>query len=81
RNQDIITQLPLPTTVVDFWRLITQMKISLVVAFEEQLKTTDSTIGQYLPASQTEKASFPPFHVNMGTLYQGSDWEERKLIV
>ncbi|CAL1548842.1 unnamed protein product, partial [Lymnaea stagnalis] len=42
RNQDIITQLPLPTTVVDFWRLITQMKVSLVVAFEEHLQATDS---------------------------------------
>ncbi|CAL1544213.1 unnamed protein product, partial [Lymnaea stagnalis] len=81
RNQDIITQLPLPTTVVDFWRLITQLKISLVVAFEEQLQATDSTIGEYLPTSDKEKTSFPPFQVCMGTLHQGSHWEERKLIV
>ncbi|CAL1544879.1 unnamed protein product [Lymnaea stagnalis] len=81
RNQDIITQLPLPTTVVDFWRLITQMKVSLVVAFDEELQAIDSTIGEYLPISDKEKASFPPFQVCMGTLHQGSDWEERKLIV
>ncbi|CAL1544880.1 unnamed protein product, partial [Lymnaea stagnalis] len=81
RNQDIITQLPLPTTVVDFWRLITQMKVSLVFAFEEHLQATDSTIGKYLPASETEKSSFPPFQVSMGTWHQGSHWEERNLFV
>ncbi|CAL1536131.1 unnamed protein product [Lymnaea stagnalis] len=81
RNQDVITQLPLPTTVLDFWRLITQLKISLVVAFEEQLMTTDSTIGYYLPTDENQPASCPPFQIKMCSCVQGSEWEERKLII
>ena len=33
-GHDILTQLPLPSTVTDFWRLVTQFNVGLIVAFD-----------------------------------------------
>ncbi|CAG5125912.1 unnamed protein product, partial [Candidula unifasciata] len=41
QNQKILTQLPLGATVTDLWRLVTQYKVSLIVAFETDKKATD----------------------------------------
>ncbi|KAK3767106.1 hypothetical protein RRG08_017980 [Elysia crispata] len=53
-HQNILTQLPLPSTVTDFWRLVTQFKVGLVVAFELESMDSDDTIGEFLPRSETE---------------------------
>lgn len=42
QKQQFLTQIPLPTTVVDFWRLVTHFKVSLIVAFEVDPKEKDS---------------------------------------
>ncbi|KAK3756429.1 hypothetical protein RRG08_029099 [Elysia crispata] len=53
-NHDILTQLPLPSTVTDFWRLVTQFNVGLVVAFDVDSGNSDETIGEFLPKSETE---------------------------
>ncbi|RUS92206.1 hypothetical protein EGW08_000059 [Elysia chlorotica] len=46
-SQDIVTQLPLPSTVTDFWRLVTQFNVGLVVAFDLDLASSDQSIGEF----------------------------------
>ncbi|GFS14768.1 receptor-type tyrosine-protein phosphatase delta-like [Elysia marginata] len=53
-RQDILTQLPLPNTVTDFWRLVSQKNVGMVVAFDTEAENTDETIGEFLPKSVTE---------------------------
>ncbi|KAK3787117.1 hypothetical protein RRG08_065088, partial [Elysia crispata] len=53
-GQDLLTQLPLPSTVTDFWRLVTQFNVGLVVAFDLDSMGSDDTIGEFLPKSDTE---------------------------
>ncbi|GFR91579.1 receptor-type tyrosine-protein phosphatase mu [Elysia marginata] len=53
-SQDILTQLPLPSTVTDFWRLVTQYSVGLVVAFDVDSKHADETIAEFFPTSETE---------------------------
>ncbi|KAK3735472.1 hypothetical protein RRG08_018247 [Elysia crispata] len=53
-GQDLLTQLPLPSTVTDFWRLVTQFNVGLVVAFDLDSTDSDDTIGEFLPKSETE---------------------------
>ncbi|KAK3730664.1 hypothetical protein RRG08_016539, partial [Elysia crispata] len=53
-GQDLLTQLPLPSTVTDFWRLVTQFNVGLVVAFDFDSMDADKTIGEFLPKSDTE---------------------------
>ncbi|GFO02548.1 receptor-type tyrosine-protein phosphatase kappa [Plakobranchus ocellatus] len=40
-RHNILTQLPLPSTVTDFWRLVTQYNVGLVVAFQADSRHTD----------------------------------------
>ncbi|CAL1532183.1 unnamed protein product [Lymnaea stagnalis] len=50
KDQQVLTQLPLAATVVDFWRLVMDYKVSLIVEFEFHLQSTDPTIADYLPS-------------------------------
>lgn len=45
QNQQILTQLPLPSTIADFWRLVTQYKVTVIVAFQAHLKSTDPVMS------------------------------------
>lgn len=53
-NHDILTQLPLPSTVTDFWRLVTQYSVGLVVAFDTESRHADETIAEFFPSNETE---------------------------
>ncbi|KAK3780601.1 hypothetical protein RRG08_015965 [Elysia crispata] len=53
-GHDILTQLPLPLTVTDFWRLVTQFNAGLIVAFAADSDQPDETVGDFLPKSETE---------------------------
>ncbi|RUS88837.1 hypothetical protein EGW08_003382 [Elysia chlorotica] len=46
---DLLTQLPLPATVTDFWRLVTQFSVGLVVAFDTDSRHSDETVGTFVP--------------------------------
>ncbi|KAH9487870.1 hypothetical protein Btru_067841 [Bulinus truncatus] len=51
-DQQFLTQLPMPSTVTDFWRLVTQYNITVLVAFELDTMLEDKTFGQYLPLDE-----------------------------
>ncbi|KAK3755526.1 hypothetical protein RRG08_063602, partial [Elysia crispata] len=50
-RQNILTQLPLPSTVTDFWRLVTQYRVGLIVAFHTDCSRSDQSVGRFLPES------------------------------
>ncbi|PIK51103.1 putative receptor-type tyrosine-protein phosphatase kappa [Apostichopus japonicus] len=52
-NGLIATQMPLPTTISDFWQLIHDYKITALVMLCEN-DTSDESIGQYWPSSPSD---------------------------
>ncbi|RUS79049.1 hypothetical protein EGW08_013206 [Elysia chlorotica] len=80
-RQDILTQLPLPSTVTDFWRLVTQYHVGLVVALETDAKHTDKTIGEFLPQSDTTPLYDTLFEVRSKTKEKCQLWQEISLTV
>ncbi|CAL1538418.1 unnamed protein product, partial [Lymnaea stagnalis] len=81
QNHQIVTQLPLPTTVVDFWRLVTQYNICIVIAFEGDSVNEDQTVARYLPKSVDEPLSCTPFEIHTGPVAAESFWDEQKIKV
>ncbi|KAH9492062.1 hypothetical protein Btru_026711 [Bulinus truncatus] len=80
-GQHILTQLPLAATLVDFWRLVTEFNVSLIVAFETDLAATDETIAEYLPSNEEQELMCPPFKIHSAYMKQTEVWEERKLTI
>ncbi|GFN73654.1 receptor-type tyrosine-protein phosphatase [Plakobranchus ocellatus] len=80
-NQDILTQLPLPSTVTDFYRLVTQFEVGLVVAFEVDSKATDETIGDFLPEDDTKPLNNELFEIKTITLSENTVLKEMMLII
>ncbi|XP_059168917.1 receptor-type tyrosine-protein phosphatase mu-like [Physella acuta] len=80
-SQQILTQLPLPTTVTDFWRLVIQHNVTLIVAFESDLKDKDATIGDYIPEDYDSPLQCGNINVSLQNLITQTDWEEKSLVV
>ncbi|KAH9494734.1 hypothetical protein Btru_017742 [Bulinus truncatus] len=76
RDQHFLTQLPMPATVVDFWRLVYQYKISLIVAFEMDTAGADETVANYLPNGQDNLFTCPPFKVQTALIHDTDIWTE-----
>ncbi|GFO40161.1 receptor-type tyrosine-protein phosphatase kappa [Plakobranchus ocellatus] len=81
KSQDILTQLPLPSTVNDFWRLVTQYRVSHIVAFEVDTKVTDETIGDFLPESETEPLDTDRFEIRSTTVAENFAVKEMSVTV
>ncbi|XP_059173384.1 receptor-type tyrosine-protein phosphatase epsilon-like [Physella acuta] len=79
RENQILTQLPMPNTVTDFWRLVAQYNVKLVVAF--QTLNQDQTLGQYLPANMTTPLDCGPYEIHTGPVKSESLWEEQQITV
>ncbi|KAH9492071.1 Receptor-type tyrosine-protein phosphatase zeta [Bulinus truncatus] len=78
---NILTQLPMPVTVVDFWRCVFNNNISLIVAFEVDSYLSDKTVAQYLPCESEQVFTCPPFKIQSSSFKSTHSWEERKLNV
>ncbi|KAH9494725.1 Receptor-type tyrosine-protein phosphatase zeta, partial [Bulinus truncatus] len=81
KDQHFLTQLPLPLTVIDLYRLIVQYKVSLMIVFELDKMDSDKTIGNYLPARYEEPLRCPPFVVHSSLSKQDQLYEEHILNV
>ncbi|KAH9508802.1 hypothetical protein Btru_050099, partial [Bulinus truncatus] len=73
KGHHILAQPPLSTTVIDFWRLVTQHNISLVVACEN--------LCQYLPPGKEEHLICTPFEIKRTSLKCFSYYEESSISV
>ncbi|BFZ11376.1 hypothetical protein BsWGS_14415 [Bradybaena similaris] len=80
-RQHILTQLPLPTTVADFWRMVTQYKVSLIVAFEADSNVTDQTVGTYLPQAENDVIAFDDFSVRTEQIVCEKLWQQQEVVV
>ncbi|GFR62940.1 receptor-type tyrosine-protein phosphatase kappa [Elysia marginata] len=75
-RQDILTQLPLPSTVTDFWRLVTQYHVGLIVAYESESRHTDETIGEFLPKDESNPLQDALFQIQFTTKEEHRLWQE-----
>ncbi|CAG5118838.1 unnamed protein product [Candidula unifasciata] len=78
QSSQILTQLPLPATVTDFWRLVTQYNVSLIAAFE--LDSDDPTIGAYIPSGSGVPLQCGPFEIKITSGQSNELWEETVLL-
>ncbi|KAK6991230.1 receptor-type tyrosine-protein phosphatase gamma, partial [Biomphalaria glabrata] len=81
KDQHFLTQLPLPGTVDDFWRLVIQYKVTLIVDFEFEKQKDDSTIANYLPTKPSKVFKTELFEITSHSCKQTLVWDEQKLTV
>ncbi|GFN80108.1 receptor-type tyrosine-protein phosphatase mu [Plakobranchus ocellatus] len=80
-RHDILTQLPLPSTVTDFWRLVTQYNVDLVVAFQADFRQTGETIGDFLPSSESEPMRGALFEIQITIKEEHRLWQELSVTI
>ena len=70
RSKDhfIVTQTPLHTTVIDFWKLVYDHKVHTIVMMENY-KHEDDTCAEYWPEEKKMK-QFEPFFIDNIAVYQ-----------
>uniref|UniRef100_A0A2C9KP11 protein-tyrosine-phosphatase n=1 Tax=Biomphalaria glabrata TaxID=6526 RepID=A0A2C9KP11_BIOGL len=81
KDQHILTQLPMPQTLVDFWRMVTEYKVSLVVSFESDTSATDESVAEYLPNNEDHVIMCTPFKISSAYRKETDLWEERNLTI
>ncbi|KAH9490843.1 hypothetical protein Btru_033534 [Bulinus truncatus] len=83
RDQYFLTQLPMSKTVDDFWRLVTQYKINVIVAFEMDDFNKDKTVAKFLPSQSEKDFETPLFKLSCDTQRSKSTlfWDEQRLTV
>ncbi|KAJ8040273.1 Receptor-type tyrosine-protein phosphatase T [Holothuria leucospilota] len=62
-NGLMVTQMPLPSTITDFWQLIHDYKITALVMLNEN-SVVDETIGQYWPSDSSDTLVTGKFSVS-----------------
>ncbi|XP_012939263.1 receptor-type tyrosine-protein phosphatase F [Aplysia californica] len=67
KNQFIITQTPLHTTIIDFWKLIYDHDVRTIVMVEN-FKNEDDTCAEYWPSVNLKQ--FEPFFIETTAVYQ-----------
>ncbi|XP_046381277.2 receptor-type tyrosine-protein phosphatase kappa-like isoform X1 [Haliotis rufescens] len=67
KNEFILTQTPLPSTIVDFWKLVYDYDVNTVVMVET-FKHEDDTCAEYWP--DVTMKPFEPFFVETTATYQ-----------
>ncbi|XP_055884628.1 receptor-type tyrosine-protein phosphatase alpha-like [Biomphalaria glabrata] len=81
KSRHIVTQLPMPTTVVEFWRLVTQYNVSVLVAFETDSMVKDKTVSKFAPSSAESALKCGPFNVHNLSYTDDNLWDEQSLQV
>ncbi|XP_059166864.1 multiple epidermal growth factor-like domains protein 10 isoform X2 [Physella acuta] len=79
RSSNILTQLPLPATVADFWKLITHYEVQLIVSFELDQVSQDESIGKFLPSDGEDSLVVSMFKIMTGQVKKGACWEEQNI--
>lgn len=74
----LITQTPLHTTVIDFWKLVYDHDVHTIVMMEP-MKYEDDTCAEYWP--EDHKKQYEPFFVETADVYQQENITIRNLIL
>ncbi|KAK3088245.1 hypothetical protein FSP39_016552, partial [Pinctada imbricata] len=67
RDHFILTQTPLHTTIIDFWKLVFDHDVSTIVMMED-FRNEDDTCAEYWPENKIKK--FEPFFVDNTNIWQ-----------
>ena len=67
RDHFIVTQTPLHTTIIDFWKLVYDFNVNTIVMMED-FKHEDDTCAEYWPENKIKK--FEPFFVDNTNIWQ-----------
>ncbi|GFN87569.1 receptor-type tyrosine-protein phosphatase kappa-like, partial [Plakobranchus ocellatus] len=67
--------------ITDFWRLVTQYNVGLVVAFQADSWQTDETIGDFLPSSESEPMRGALFEIHSTIKEEHRLWQELSVTV
>uniref|UniRef100_A0A2C9L7A6 Tyrosine-protein phosphatase domain-containing protein n=1 Tax=Biomphalaria glabrata TaxID=6526 RepID=A0A2C9L7A6_BIOGL len=81
KSRHIVTQLPMPITVVEFWRLVSQYNVSVLVAFETDAMMKDKTVSKFAPSPAESALKCGPFKVNNVSYKVDNLWYEQSLQV
>ncbi len=74
KNAFISTQGPLPKTYADFWRMVWEQQVVVVVMTTRCLERGRPKCGQYWPLSEEEVVEYGHFEVVNLTMEQESDY-------
>ncbi|XP_077981180.1 receptor-type tyrosine-protein phosphatase mu-like isoform X1 [Glandiceps talaboti] len=61
KNAFLVTQMPMPNTIIDFWRMVYDYKSHSIIMFND-ISTTDMSIGKYWP--ENDAMHVGPFQID-----------------
>ncbi|EFN87583.1 Receptor-type tyrosine-protein phosphatase kappa [Harpegnathos saltator] len=79
QNQYLATQLPLPSTINDFWRMIAEFKVELIVMLQ-QPDPEDSSCCAIAPASGEFKPT-PYLNITAKEIVESENYTSQKLLL
>ncbi|KAM9704932.1 tyrosine-protein phosphatase non-receptor type 12-like isoform 2-T2 [Menidia menidia] len=77
----IATQGPLPNTVIDFWRMIWEYKVAVIVMACREFEMGRKKCERYFPPGEEEPMTFGPFRISCESEQRRTDYYVRILIV
>ncbi|XP_034019512.1 tyrosine-protein phosphatase non-receptor type 12-like isoform X3 [Thalassophryne amazonica] len=77
----IATQGPLPNTVIDFWRMIWEYNVAVIVMACREFEMGRKKCERYFPQLDEQPVSFGPFRISCETEQARTDYFIRTLIV
>ncbi|PSN51499.1 hypothetical protein C0J52_00744 [Blattella germanica] len=82
KDQFVVTQFPLQSTVGDFWRLIHEKNISLIVVLNEIDEEEDKSVCKFWPQEQGESLTPVPYiSLTKKTEDDSTQWKTHSLSV
>ncbi|XP_074097016.1 receptor-type tyrosine-protein phosphatase S [Cotesia typhae] len=80
RNNYIASQIPLPTTVGDFWRMIAEFKIELVIMLQ-LIDPTDPTCCEFFPQPDEELKPVPFITLKGRNIVDTDIYSQQKIVL
>ncbi|CAF0983443.1 unnamed protein product [Adineta ricciae] len=75
----IATQGPLSNTIIDFYRMIWQEHVPVIVMITRLIEKNKTKCERYVPDAQSEQ--YGPFHVEVKSTLYRTDYEVRRLTI
>ncbi|XP_053321451.1 tyrosine-protein phosphatase non-receptor type 12 [Spea bombifrons] len=77
----IATQGPLANTVIDFWRMIWEYKVGIIVMACREFEMGRKKCERYFPSFGEQPLTFGPFHISCDAEQSRTDYFVRTLLV
>ncbi|XP_014300216.1 receptor-type tyrosine-protein phosphatase delta [Microplitis demolitor] len=80
RNNYIASQIPMPTTVGDFWRMIAELKVKLIIMLQP-IDPTDPTCCKFFPDPDEEIKPVPFITLKGRDIVNTNIFSQRKIVL